>query len=192
MVSFASVAWAAPAVNPPPGAPNWWNEECEYYAYGWWQANITQGQVQISPPNDPAHWASNFLQPAAFLADIGVENETITIDLDNVLRPDLYKEIYVYITGTALSTVDPVNTLLDTDGGVFTGDSTWSIDPDGMWSYTLEGEIRPQPDYVFLTFQVPGMISVTDVWAGENCLPEPATLSLLALGGLALLRRKQR
>jgi len=192
MLLVASVSWAAPMVTPPPDAPQWWNEECEYYAYGWWSEDIIGGDVQISPPDDADHWASNFLVPGDFVANIGISNETIAIDLDNVFRQDLYKEIFVYITGTAASTVEDVSTDLDTDGGVFSGNQTWTIDEQtGDWIYVLEGEIRPQPDYVGLTFAVPGMTGVTNIWAGENCVPEPVTLSLLGLGGLVLVRRRR-
>jgi hypothetical protein len=190
VLSLASVSWAGPVVSPPPGAPSWWNAECIYYAYAWWEVNITGGQVIVSPPNDPAHWASNFLDPNAFTASIGVTNETIAVDLDNVYRPDLYKEIYIYISGTALSTVDPVNSNLDTDSGKFYGSQTWTIGENGLWSYVVSGEIHPQPDYVFLTFTVPGMTSVTNIWAGENCIPEPTTLCLLGLA-LGLLRKRR-
>jgi hypothetical protein len=192
MLSFASLAWADTAVNAPPDAPSWWNEECDYYAYGWWEANITGGEVQISPPDDSDHWASNFLTHDQFTAVIGIANETVSVDLDNVFRSDLYKEIYVYITGTTEESVESVNTDLDTDDGVFSGHQTWNIDGEGNWSYELEGEIHPQPDFVSLTFTVPGMTGVTDIWAGENCVPEPATLSLLALGGLGLLLGRKR
>ena len=191
MLSFAGVSWAAPGVTPPPDAPEWWNAEGEYYAYGWWSADIIGSDIQVSPPDDADHWASNFLVSGDFLANVGISNETVAVDLNNVSRPDLYKQIFVYITGTATSTIQDVSTNLDTAGGVFSGGQTWTIDEQtNNWTYMLEGEIRPQPDFVGLTFGVPGMTGVTNIWAGENCIPEPITLSLLGLGGLTLIRRR--
>jgi hypothetical protein len=115
---------------------------------------------------------------------------TLSINLDNVYREDLYKEIYIYITGTTTSTsTDPVVGIIDTDDGVFSGFYSGSI-VGGIWAYVVSGEIDPQPEYVGLSVTVPGLTSVTDIWAGENCIPEPATICLLGLGGL-LLRRKR-
>jgi hypothetical protein len=177
-------------VTPPPGAPSWWNQECQYYTYGWWETDIYPGSGLVSPPADTAHWASNFLYNTEFTAII-VDGTNISINLDNEYRPDLYKEIYIYITGTTTSTEDDIFSSLDTDGGVFEGFWGWQkIYEGGLWSYVVSGEIHPQPDYVYLMLTVPGLTNVTNIWAGENCIPEPATILLLTLGGLAL-RKKQ-
>jgi hypothetical protein len=191
MLSLTCVSGAA-VVTPPPGAPSWWNtEDATYYAYGWWSADIIGSQPIVSPPDNSSHWASNFLQNTNFKANIGITDQTISIDLDNVYDVSLYKKIYVYITGTTLSTVDNVDTVLDTDGGVFTGTQTWNIAEGGLWNYVLAGEIHPQPDYVRLTFAVPGMVNVTNIWAGEVCVPEPATICMIGLGALSLIRKKK-
>jgi hypothetical protein len=192
MLSLTGISSAA-MVSAPPDAPSWWNsEDATYYAYGWWSADIISIGGAVSPPSDTLHWASNFLVNTDFRADIGlgINNETISLDLDNVYDIGLYKKIYIVITGTTTSTVENVDTVLDTDGGVFAGSQTWNIE-NGIWSYILEGEIRPQPDYVRVTFTVPGMKSVTNIWAGEVCVPEPATISMLGLGVLSLIRRKK-
>jgi hypothetical protein len=56
-VSWASVIPPGPNVTPPPGPPRWWNVACDYYAYGWWEADIYPGSGPVSPPPDPTHWA---------------------------------------------------------------------------------------------------------------------------------------
>jgi hypothetical protein len=190
MLSATGVSWAAlvPNVNPPPGAPGWWNEVCEQYAYGWWEADITAG-IDISPPADPTHWASNFLKNTDFKASV-VGNE-VSIYLDNEFRQDLYKEIYIYLTGTTTSTTNGISSALDTDAGVFAGWYGGNVGT-GVWSYLVSGEIDPQPSYVCLTVTVPGLTAVTDIWAGENCIPEPATIGLLGLGALGLIRGRRR
>ena len=41
-------------------------------------------------------------------------------------------------------------------------------------------------------FTIGGDVFVDQLVVDTICIPEPATMSLLALGGLALLRRKRR
>ncbi|OHB52056.1 MAG: hypothetical protein A2Y10_11015 [Planctomycetes bacterium GWF2_41_51] len=175
----------------PPDAPSWWNAEGTLYAYGYWEANITGGEAIISPPADSDHWASNYLENDDFEASIGFSDQTIKIELGNLFRQDLYKQIYVYITGTTTSTINNVEDIVDTDGGIFYGEQTWNITENGEWTYVLEGEIHPQPAFANIWFNVPGMTSVTNIWAGENCIPEPTTICMLGLGVLSLIRRKK-
>lgn len=198
MLSTTGVSWATivvPDVCSPPDAPEWWNVECEQYAYAWWEDDIepTPGVpvslLTVSPPADPTHWATNFLKSNTEFTASAV-GDVVTINLINEYRKDLYKEIYIYLRGTTISTTNGILYDLDTDDGIFEGKQSLNIG-GGLWFFEVEGEIHPQPGYVKLTVTVPGLESVTDIWAGENCLPEPATIAILGLGGL-FLRRKRR
>jgi hypothetical protein len=197
MLSLTCVSWAVPVtptVSAPPDAPSWWNSDAGGYAYAWWEANITSGQATISPPVDASHWASNYLENTDFEASIGIgaDDGTVSVELGNVFNADLHKNIYVYITGTTTSTVQDIVANVDTDSGVFSGSQTWNINEStGIWSFVLSGVITPQPDFVNIQFTVPGMTSVTNIWAGEQCIPEPATICLLGLGVLSFIRRKK-
>jgi hypothetical protein len=66
--------------------------------------------------------------------------------------------------------------------------------PDGGVWYRYEGmaEIRPNPQTETLEFDILHCTNIADIEVRTVCIPEPATLSLLALGGMALLRRRIR
>ncbi len=195
MLISTSVLWAS-AVSTPTGAPSWWNTETGLYAYAWWSSDIISGGSEVSPGTNSSHWASNYLENDDFTASIGIgtNDGTISIELGNEYHADLEKQIYVYITGTTTSTIESIIATLDTDSGVFSGSQTWNIDEStGIWNFVLSGVITPQPHFVNIDFTVPGMTSVTNIWVGEQCIPipEPATMSLLGLGALSLIRRKK-
>jgi hypothetical protein len=197
MLSATSVSLAVPVkpdVNTPPGAPGWWNNECIQYAYGWWEDNLYPGGGSASPPADAAHWASNFLDNEDFYAAVysgDGEGDYAYIEMKNEYRRDLKKELYIYLRGTTESTSGSVWSSFYTAEGTFEGFFGGNIGA-GQWTYMVSGEIIPQPSFQFLYVYVPGLTSVTDIWVGENCvIPEPATISLLGLGVLSLLRRKR-
>jgi len=194
MLSTTGVSWAVPVVNSPPDAPAWWNTEDTDYAYGYWQ-NVSG--TNVSPLNNETHWASNFLTNTDFKVSNPYMN-TITINLTNGYDPDLHTEIYIYINGTHDDMPGSVPELVtfDIGGSVFTGSmgGTWDgFDEYGMnkWHYVVSGEIDPQPASVTLTIVKNATTSAPNIWVGENGIPEPATIGLLGLGALGLIRRKK-
>jgi hypothetical protein len=193
MLSSTCVSWAS-TVTPPPDAPSWWNSETGDYAYAWWSTDIVSSGGEVQPGSDSSHWASNYLDRDEFEADIATQ--TVTIELGNEYRPDLYKQIYIYITGTTLSTTNDLTSTLDTGVGIFNPGSISTSVTGGTWTCVVSGSpgfgvITPQPEMVTLHLTVPGMTGVTNIWAGERCIPEPATICMLGLGALSLIRRKK-
>lgn len=68
--------------------------------------------------------------------------------------------------------------------------ATDTVDNFG-WHHTLyEWMVFPNP--VDETFTIAGEIDVDELVIDTWCIPEPASMGLLALGGLALLRRRRR
>ncbi len=66
----------------------------------------------------------------------------------------------------------------------------------GAWSVMIEGRFVPQPDRLIFTFNVWGTSTTTNTvnmsnwWFGENCVPAPASLSVLLLTPLISRRRR--
>jgi hypothetical protein len=117
---------------------------------------------------------------------------------DNLPVKDVWIEALSTSTGGSFSTqvFDPNVTLglnlgcLDSPlqrvvGGVYNGDMI----TDDEW------QITPNPLYetVDITFSAPAgdTVFINNLHIATECVPEPATFSLLALGALALLRRRQ-
>ncbi|MDP6545503.1 MAG: PEP-CTERM sorting domain-containing protein [Phycisphaerae bacterium] len=76
-------------------------------------------------------------------------------------------------------------------------DPSVDIVPTGITPFSLnhilfEYELFPNPDFELFVLEVPPGGSIDQVVVDTISIPEPATLSLLALGGLAALRRRRR
>lgn len=195
-------AGAAPSLalsvgKPPVDPPSWWNQECAYYAYGWWEnLELTSTTGAKSPADDPAHFASNYLDNTDFTAYVGANN-CVHVYLENSERPDYYKEVFIRVQGYQTADGRPERIELATDGQTFKGTKVGGrLDEYQKWWLVVDGIIDHQPEYVHLWFTVPTLTKVTSIWAGENCLPkpvpEPGTGLLLGSGLTCLLAVRRR
>jgi len=113
---------------------------------------------------------------------------------DNLPLKDVWIESLTLSTGIALLVYPEV---FDPNGN----EATYPINNPGQISYNgyqlgdYEAQITPNPSYetIVMTYAVPAgdYALIDDLHIATECVPEPATVSLLALGALALLRRRQ-
>jgi len=130
-----------------------------------------------------------------------LEGGQISKFMGNVYRPTFTKEIFVQIvvrTSSGLTPRQPpdeqfVTLSVETRGGLASMDQQPNtyIGND-WWVQTWTGTYYPQPDWERFRFLFKHKSYVDSVWIGTHCVPEPATLSLLGLGALVLMRRTSR
>jgi hypothetical protein len=119
-------------------------------------------------------------------------NGNTAVWIDNMHVEDKMKMVWLEIEWTNQWETVPLITLESEAGALI---SSPTIITNGLaltWSWT----ILPQPGWEIVTFSDTWYhdltYSVARVDIGTLCIPEPSVISLLALGGLALLLRKRR
>ena len=117
---------------------------------------------------------------------------TLTKQMGNLANESEIKEFYAL----AIWTTVPGSTAT-LNISVTSPETTVSTVPFGsgegtMFATVITGTIEPQPDFEDFSFAFSGPAFIDEIYIGTYCTPEPATLSLLALGTLAVLRKRRK
>lgn len=142
---------------------------------GTWNSMFDQ-----SPPWGPPEWR--------------FENDVKSLLwIPNLALPNMTKNLYLELEYAVLPTSPPVIGVSDPATGVtLVGGSPTSNSVTKSW--TWHWIIVPQPPYEIIRF--PGwygydmLQGLTKMEVATYCVPEPVTLALLAIAGIALLQRR--
>jgi hypothetical protein len=175
--------WECDGISPlDQPVPATWGEN----EFGWPDATFTGFAYQdIEGPQGPtiATWHA------------GEGGGTIEITIKNNPDPDTYKLLFWQVTSDKSPTPTGSPPSISTPGGAT---STWLGAPyphqqwNGTW-YTYNGyhKIEPNPEEETITFDLVECTNVSEIVINTICVPEPATLSLLALGAVVFIRRRR-
>ena len=117
----------------------------------------------------------------------------VDIWIPNNPDPDLYKLIFWQVTSDKSPTpVGDPPTTNPPSTSVPTGiaHTQW---PNSTW-YTYNGMLKivPNPEGETIHFDFLASTNIEEIVIDTVCVPEPATIGLLAMGAVALLRRRRR
>lgn len=111
----------------------------------------------------------------------------IVVEIPNQPLPNPYKVVWIQLTWTEQApNVFP--TVSETRFNIPAGLVNRMPLLNGWFHDTYSIYIEPNPDWERIL--ISGAVNVDEMVIDTICVPEPMTLGLLALGGLALIRRK--
>ena len=158
------------------------------------QGTLTVGSQPLAPPPSPQR--TIFIE-SGFSTSFQVPN-----DPDNTKTKLFYMEVLFNTMGAAPWPQPPGVPFTNSYWPIVTGDGsgyTTTItgvavigynNGSGPWGYDLTATIDPQPGSETVT--LPTVATIKSITIKTECIPEPTTFGLMALGALALLMRRQR
>lgn len=202
-VAMMAGAVLARDINPPPWDPLLPNQTSQAWEFG--LGNPGPGPTLVANPygQPQALWeASTYwdgINGSLIPGPNGLPIPTWHVDQDwagvwitipNNPDPNKEKLIFWQITSDQAPEIPPMTEPPGTSGPDPYGTAQWPVD---NW-YTYNGIIRIpfNPPLERIWFGFPASTNIEEIVIDTICVPEPATLSMLALGGLGVFLRRKR
>jgi len=150
-----------------------------YFSDGtsYWDGSTTDLPLIPGPLGDPiTSW------------HVDVNGGGFTLGIPNAPDPNPWKHIFYQVTSDKAP--NPSGPTTSPPGTHRPG--TAFQHAGGWYTYTGQIDITPNPLYEYITFTFPASTNIEEIVIDTICVPEPITLGLLGVGGLMMLRRRQK
>ena len=206
-LALVAPAWAIPDFTPPwvvnPTDPKWAGGSTTSQAWEFWGNPLgTTAPAHVSNPYgtpvfEPVGASPLFEPNGPFLTGVNtwhvdVDGGGFTLRIPNDPEPRPLKMIHLqYTTDKASSGPPATNPQGSTQAGGVAGHGP-SSGGDAWYTYEWTITLQPNPPFETIFVPFPASTNIGEVDVATICYtPEPASMSLLALGGLAMLRRRR-
>lgn len=113
----------------------------------------------------------------------------IDILVQNDPRPNDRKVIWVQVTADKSPGPNPPSS--NPPGTTTLPVPVWQLPNSPWYVYTARIDIPFNPEFEIIHYDFPESTNISEIVVDTICVPEPATLSLIVLGGAALVRRRR-